>query len=314
LLKKASKYLIILIVIVLFAIWISTGFYTVRSGEEAIVLRFGRLARKVSKAGLNWHIPTPIEEVIKVNMLEVRRIEYGYKTLDTSKDSRYLEYADIPRQMMLTGDENLVNVEAAIQYQVSRAEDYVFNVRDQSITLEAAVEASIRRVIANHVLDEVLTENKFEIQQEIKEDLQKTCDIYNMGVTILAVQLQDVYPPEEVDAAFKDVANAREDRNSYINEAESYRNEVIPRARGNAAKIINDALAYKEKRIAEAQGDVANFLQILEQYQQNKDVTRIRMYLEAMEEILPDVKKYIVDSQDGLIKFLPLQPEQENQN
>ena len=102
---------------------------------------------------------------------------------------------DIPRQMMLTGDENLVNVEAAIQYQVSRAEDYVFNVRDQSITLEAAVEASIRRVIANHVLDEVLTENKFEIQQEIKEDLQKTCDIYNMGVTILAVQLQDVYPP-----------------------------------------------------------------------------------------------------------------------
>lgn len=312
--KKISKYLIIFTVVALFAIWISTGFYTVKSGEEAIVLRFGCQVRKVSKAGLNWHIPAPIEEVIKVNMLEVKRIEYGYKTLDASKGSKYLEYADIPRQLMLTGDENLVNVEAAIQYQVSRIEDYVFNVRDQAVTLEAAVEASIRRVIANHVLDEVLTENKFQIQQEIKEDLQNTCDIYNMGIAILAVQLQDVYPPEEVDAAFKDVANAREDRNSYINEAESYRNEVIPKARGNAAKIINDALAYKEKRIAEAQGDVANFLQILEQYQQGKDVTRIRMYLETMEEILPGIEKYIVDSQDGLIKFLPLQPGQDNQN
>ncbi|NMB97552.1 MAG: FtsH protease activity modulator HflK [Clostridiaceae bacterium] len=313
-LKKISKYLVIFIIIVIFAIWVSTGFYTVRSGEEAIVLRFGCQVRKVSNAGLNWHVPAPIEEVIKVNMLEVKRIEYGYKTLETVKDSSYLEYADIPRQLMLTGDENLVNIEAAIQYQVSRAEDYIFNVRDQTYTLEAAVEASIRRVIANHVLDEVLTENKFEIQQEIKEDLQDTCDIYNMGVIILAVQLQDVNPPEEVDAAFKDVANAREDRNSYINEAESYRNEVIPRARGNAAKIVNDALAYKEKRIAEAQGDVANFIQILEQYQQGKDVTRIRMYLETMEEILPGIDKYFVDSQDGLIKFLPLQPGQTNQN
>ena len=211
---------------------------------------------------------------------------------------------------MLTGDENLVNVEAAIQYQVRDIDDYVFQIRDQTVTLQAAAESAIRRVIANHILDEVLTENKFEIQQEIKEDLQETCDIYTLGVGIIAVQLQDVNPPDEVDAAFKDVANAREDRNSYINEAESYKNEIIPKARGNAAKIINDALAYKEKRIAEAKGDVANFTQILERYEQGKDVTRVRMYLETMEEILPGMHKYIVDSQDGLIKFLPLQPDQ----
>lgn len=308
-LKKISKSLVVVIIIAIIGIWVSSGFYSVRTGEEAVILRFGRHVRNVTKAGLNWHIPAPIESVIRVNMQEVKRIEYGFKTLDDGYDSRYFEYADMPRQLMLTGDENLVSLEAAIQYQVSDIYNYVFKVKNQTSTLEAAVESAIRRVIANHILDEVLTENKFEIGQEIREDLQNTCDKYELGVVILAVELQDVNPPDEVDAAFKDVANAREDRNSYINEAESYRNEVIPKARGNAAQIINAAIAYKEKRIAEAQGDVANFVQILERYEQGKDVTRVRMYLETMEEILPGIRKYIVDSQDGLIKFLPLQPD-----
>jgi membrane protease subunit HflK len=215
---------------------------------------------------------------------------------------------------MLTGDENLVNVEAAIQYKVNIIEDYVFNVKNQTETLEAASEAAIRRVIANNILDKVLTENKFAIQQEIKDDLQEICDNYSLGIGILAVQLQDVNPPVEVDAAFKDVANAREDKNSYINEAMGYRNEILPKARGNAAEILNEAQAYKEKRIAEALGDVANFNQIMERYEQGKEVTRIRMYLETMESVLPGMDKYIIDGDSDLLKFLPLTPEKTVEN
>jgi membrane protease subunit HflK len=307
--KKVSKYLLIGIITVFVLSWISSGFYTVKSGEEAVVLRFGKYSKSVSNAGLNWHIPAPVENVIKINVLEIKRLEFGYKTGKEGAHREYSTYVDVPwsESLMLTGDENLVNVETAVQYKVKDVDDYLFNVKDQTGTLQIAGESAIRRVIANHVLDEVLTENKYEIQQEIKEDLQNICNDYNFGINIIAVQLQDVYPPDEVDAAFKDVANAREDKNSYINEAETYKNEVIPNARGNAAEKINEAMAYKEKRIAEAKGDVANFAQILEKYEQGREVTRIRMYLETMEEVLPGIEKYIVGSDGNLIKFLPLE-------
>lgn len=307
--KNVSKYIISLILILIIFLWVGSGFYTIKSGEEAAILRFGKYKTTVTKAGLNWHMPYPIEKVDKVNVFEVKRLEFGYKTLEDKTYGEYAKYAEVPvtETLMLTGDENMVNVEIAIQYKIRSAVDYLFNVKDQERTLRIASESAIRRVIANHFLDEVLTENKFEIQKEIMDDLQEICDNYTLGVSIIAVQLQDVYPPDEVDAAFKDVANAREDRNSYINEAESYKNEIIPKARGNAAAIKNEALAYKEKRIAEAKGDVANFVQILDRYELGKDVTRIRMYLETMEEILPNVKKYVVDSEGNLIKFLPLE-------
>ena len=311
--KNISKYLLVIVLVLIAFFWLISGFYTVRSGEVAVILRFGKYKTSVSKAGLNWHLPSPIERVDKVNTLEVKRLEFGYKTLAEGSYGEYAVYGSVPaaESLMLTGDENMVNVETAIQYKIRNATDYLFNVKDQEGTLKIASESAIRRVIANHVLDEVLTENKFEIQQEIMKDLQEICNNYNLGITIMAVQLQDVYPPGEVDAAFKDVANAREDRNSYINEAESYRNEIIPKARGKAAAIKNEAIAYKEKRIAEAKGDVANFIQILERYELGKEVTRVRMYLETMEEILPGIEKYIVDSKGNLVKFLPLGQSQE---
>jgi len=307
--SRFSKQIIALFIILAALVWLSTGFYTVKSGEEAVVLRFGKHNKTVSKAGLNWHLPAPIESVSKVNIMEVKRFEIGYKTLKEGSPYEYPVYGDVSAEesLMLTGDENLVHVEAAVQYKINNAVDYLFNVSNKDKTLKTAAESAIRRVVANHILDEVLTENRSEIQREIKEDLQEICNQYRMGIYIVDVSLQDVYPPEEVDQAFKDVANAREDRNSYINEAESYRNEVIPKARANAATMINNAMAYKEKRIAEAKGDVANFLQILEEYQRGKEVTRVRMYLEVMEEILPGIEKYIVGSDGNLIKFLPLE-------
>ena len=292
-------------------LWLLSGFYTVKSGEEAVLMRFGKYAGTITKAGLNWHIPSPVDKVYKVNVSEVRRMEFGFRTLREGSTREYASYKEVPNQsLMLTGDENLVNVEVAIQYRITDTVAYLFNVDDQEGTLTVAAESAIRRAIANHTLDEVLTENKMEIQQEIMKDLQEICGGYNIGVGIMDVRLQDVNPPAEVDEAFKDVANAREDKNSYINEAESYKNEIIPKARGKAAEMLNKAQAYKEKRIAEAKGDVANFVQILEKYHMGKEVTRKRMYLETLEEVLPGIDKYIMDSDGNLLKFLPLKQAQ----
>jgi membrane protease subunit HflK len=288
-------------------IWLLTGIYTVDSGEQAVVLRFGQHVQTVSKAGLNWHIPSPVEQVLKVNIQQVRRIEFGYETVVEGTSTSYAEYVSSPiDSRMFTADETIVNVETAIQYYIVDAEAYLFNVDDQVDTLGKAAESAIRRVVASHKLDDVLTDNKFAIQQEIQNDLQEICDSYGLGVQIAKVQLQDVNPPEEVDAAFKDVANAREDKNSYINEADAYSNEVLPKAKGNAAEMLNKAEAYKQKRIAEAQGDVAAFSAILAQYELGKYVTRVRMYIETMEEILPFLNKYIIDDNGNTLKFLPL--------
>lgn len=304
--KKNTKFSLIAAIVIIF-IWLLTGIYTVKSGEQAIVLRFGQHVQTISKAGLNWHLPSPIEQVLKVNIQQVRRVEFGYRTIREGTSTSYAQYASDPlASRMFTADETLVNVETAIQYFIIDAEAYLFNVDDQIDTLDKSAESAIRRVVANHNLDEVLTDNKFVIQQEIQEDLQEICDAYGLGVQIVKVQLQDVNPPEEVDAAFKDVANAREDKNSYINQAEAYKNEILPQAKGNAAEMLNQAEAYKQKRTAEAEGDVAAFKAILEQYKLGKSVTRVRMYIETMEEILPNINKYIVNDDGSTLKFLPL--------
>jgi membrane protease subunit HflK len=299
----------ITILVVVLALWLATGFYTVDSegGEAAVVLRFGNHVNTVYDAGLHWHLPAPIETIEKERLKEIRTIEIGYRTLKMGSASEYSEYTTVPDEArMLTQDENLVDVETVIQYEIIDVEAYIFNVDDQEGTMTISAESAIRRVVANHTLDEVLTDNKSTIQSEIMLDLQSICDLYDMGIQINTVVLQDVVAPQEVDAAFKDVANAREDKASYINEAETYANEILPQARGNAAEMVNKAEAYKEKRIAEAKGDVANFLAVLEKYELGEEVTRTRMYIETMEEILPGMSKYIVSSDDGMIKFLPL--------
>jgi len=297
------------LIVVVVLIWLATGFYTVDSegGEAAVVLRFGNHVNTVYEAGLHWHLPSPIETIEKERLKEIRTIELGYRTTKMGSASEYSEYTVVPSEArMLTQDENLVDVETVIQYEIVDIEAYIFNVDDQEGTMTISAESAIRRVVANHSLDEVLTDNKSTIQSEILTDLQATVDLYDMGVQINNVVLQDVEAPEEVDAAFKDVANAREDKASYINEAETYANEILPQARGNAAEAVNQAEAYKEKRISEAKGDVANFLAVLEKYELGEDVTRTRMYIETMEQILPGMSKYIVSSDDGTIKFLPL--------
>ena len=301
--KSMIFFLLILVALVAY-----NGVYTIESGEETVVTRFGEYARTETQAGLKWKIPL-VEQNYTVNVAEIRRMEFGFTTTKDVEPGSLLSYdtslSNDP--LMLTADENLVNVETIVQFRVSDSKKFLFNVDDQFGTLNTVAVSTIRRSIANNVLDEVLTDNKVGIQQEIRDDLQGICDNYGIGLQITAVQLQDVYPPEEVDDSFKDISRAKADKESKINEAVSYENKVIPDARGEASKLISEAEAYKEDRIRRANGDVANFNAVYEKYVLGKEVTRKRLYIETLEEVLPGKEIYIVGDDGNTLKFLPLQ-------
>jgi membrane protease subunit HflK len=298
----------ILVLLILVAVVVYNGIYTIESGEETVVTRFGEYARTETQAGLKWKIPL-VEQKYTVNVAEIRRLEFGFTTTKDVEPGSLLSYdtslSNDP--LMLTADENLVNVETIVQFRISDSKKFLFNVDDQFGTLNTIAVSTIRRSIANNVLDEVLTDNKVGIQQEIRDDLQGICDNYGIGLQITAVQLQDVYPPEEVDDSFKDISRAKADKESKINEAVSYENKVIPDARGEASKLISEAEAYKEDRIRRANGDVANFNAVYEKYVLGKEVTRKRLYIETLEEVLPGKEIYIVGDDGNTLKFLPLQ-------
>jgi len=282
--------------------WLFTGVYTVGPDEVGVVQRFGKYIRVV-QSGLNYHMPFPIETVKTPKVTEVKRIEIGFRTIGKN------QYRTVEREsLMLTGDENIVDAELIVQYKIKEPINYLFNFVGPELTMREASEASLRTVVGRHNIDEALTSGKLMIQEETKELLQSILDKYETGIQVVAVQLQDVSPPKQVIDSFKDVASAKEDKNRMINEAEGYRNNVIPKARGEAQSMILEAEGFRESRISRAEGDVAKFKAILKEYSKAKDVTRKRLYLEAMEEILPGLEKYIVPSgEDGnLLNLLNL--------
>ena len=283
-------------------IWLLLGLQSVGPDEVGVVQRFGEYNRTVG-SGLNYHLPFPIETVTTPKVTDVKRIEIGFRTVGKS------QYRTIEQEsLMLTGDENIVDAELIVQYKIKDPIDYLFNFIGPELTLREASEASLRTVIGRHNIDEALTSGKLMIQEETKELLQIILDKYETGVIVVAVQLQDVSPPKQVIDAFKDVASAKEDKNRMINEAEGYRNDVIPKARGEAQAMIREAEGFRESRIKRAEGDVAKFKAIVKDYINAKDVTKERLYLEAMEEILPGIDKYIVpNGEDGnLLNLLNL--------
>ena len=283
-------------------VWLLLGLYSVGPDEVGVVQRFGEYNRTVV-SGLNYHLPFPIETVTTPKVTEVKRIEIGFRTVGKN------QYRTIEQEsLMLTGDENIVDAELIVQYKIKDPIDYLFNFIGPELTLREASEASLRTVIGRHNIDEALTSGKLMIQEETKELLQIILDKYETGVIVVAVQLQDVSPPKQVIDAFKDVASAKEDKNRMINEAEGYRNDVIPKARGEAQAMIREAEGFRESRIKRAEGDVAKFKAIVKEYIKAKDVTKERLYLEAMEEILPGIDKYIVpNGEDGnLLNLLNL--------
>ncbi|MCK5332105.1 MAG: FtsH protease activity modulator HflK, partial [Candidatus Marinimicrobia bacterium] len=256
-----------------------------------------------AQSGLNWHIPYPFEVVDTPKVTEVKRIEIGFRNVGKQG---YRKYAK--ESLMLTGDENIVDAEMIVQYKIKDPQAYLFNFVKPAVTVREAAEASLRTTIGKHKIDEALTDGKFIIQEETKDLLQTVLDNYETGIHVVAVQLQAVGPPKQVVAAFKDVASAKEDKNRMINQAEGYRNDVIPKARGEGQAQIANAQGYMEARIKRAEGDATKFAAILKEYRKAKGVTETRLYLETMEQILPQIQKYIVPDKDGgnLINLLNL--------
>ncbi|MBW1971888.1 MAG: FtsH protease activity modulator HflK [Deltaproteobacteria bacterium] len=293
-----------IIVAIIFVLWLLTGIYIVAPDEKGVVLRFGKFVYETGP-GPHWHLPIPIESVLKPKVTQVRRIEIGFRTVRVYPKPRYK--AVLAESRMLTGDENIVNIEFIVQYLIKNARDYLFNVRDQSKTVKDAAEAAMREVIGKNSIDDALTTGKFKIQKDTQQLLQQILDSYKAGIQIKTIQLQDVHPPTEVMHAFKDVASAKEDKNKFINDAYGYRNDLIPKAKGRAAEILNEAMSYKATKIKKAQGDTTRFLKLLSEYEKAKDVTKKRLYIETMQDILPEMDKVIVDTSIGERSY-PLLP------
>ena len=294
------------VLIGILVIWLLTGIYVVGPDEVGVVRTFGKFTR-VTQSGLNWKFPSPIETANTPKVTEVKRIEFGFRSLKNG------QYRTVEKEsLMLTGDENIVDAEMIVQYKIKDPVKYLFNIVEPELTVREAAEASLRTVVGRNKIDETLTTGKFTIQEETKEQVQSILDKYESGIHIVAVQLQDVSPPKEVIGAFKDVASAKEDKNRMINQAEGYRNDVIPKARGEAEAMIRDAEGFRESRIKRAEGDATKFTTILKEYKKAKSITEKRLYLETMEKVLPGIDKIIVpDKESGnMLNLLNLNPNQ----
>jgi len=275
------------------AFWFFTGVYMVGPDEVGVIRTFGAYTHQ-TQPGLNWHYPYPIQTVRTPKVTEVKRIEIGFRT------TRNGQYRTVEKEsLMLTGDENIVDAELIVQYRIKEPENYLFKIVEPELTVREASEASLRTIVGMNNIDETLTTGKYRIQEEAKKQIQAILDKYQSGIQVVAAQLQDVSPPKQVIAAFKDVASAKEDKNRLINQAEGYRNDVIPKARGEAEAMIRGAEGFKESRIKRAEGDVAKFNTVLKEYRKAKDITRERLYLETMEKVLPGVEKVIVPDKDS---------------
>jgi len=295
-----------LVIVVVVAIYFLTGIYTVGPDEVGVVKTLGRFSGQVPP-GVHYHLPYPFQTVEKPKVTELRRIEIGFRTLHPGPPPRYQLFPE--ESLMLTGDENIVDCQYIVQYRISDPYSYLFLVYSAESAVRNAAEAAMREVVGKKTIDEVLTVGRSDIQQEVRSLMQNILATYQSGIDVVAVQMQDVQPPQEVASAFKDVASAREDRVRFINQAQAYRNQIIPQARGEAAKILEEAQAFQATVTKEAEGEAARFLQVLSEYQLNPAISRERIFLETMETVWPQVNKFIFDSQENnesVLKFLPL--------
>ena len=293
--------------IIVAIIWALSGLYRVLPDEQGIVLRFGKFV-STTQPGLNYHFPYPIETVLTPKVTKVNRIDIGFRSgSDTGFSSAGV--ADVPEEsLMLTGDENIVNIDFSVFWVIKDAGKFLFKIQDPAATVKATAETAMREVIAKSKLQSILTEGRSQIEIETQEIAQSLLDEYESGIEITQVQTQKADPPDQVIDAFRDVQAARADMERAKNEAQAYQNDVIPRARGEAAKILQQAEAYKKQVVAKAEGEASRFLSIYNEYVQAKQVTQERMYLETMEKVLADVDKVIIDknASAGVVPYLPL--------
>lgn len=294
---------IIPILAILLLIWLATGFYTVDQGSRGVILRFGKVLEDTTGPGPHWHLPFPIEKVRVVNTKQVRTIEVGYRSNGQGIEGATKQ----PKEaLMLTEDENIIEVLFAVQYNLNSAKDYLFNNRSTDEAVMSAAETSIREVVGKNKLDDILQKGAT-VLVGVQDLMQSILDSYGAGVNITSVSLQSAKPPAQVFEAFEDVNSANQDRQRLINEGEAYANNVIPKARGAASRLIAEAEGYQLKIENEAQGNISRFEQILAQYRKAPEVTKKRLYLDAQEQIMSSVSKVIVDQQSGgNLLYLPL--------
>lgn len=297
-----------LILLILVFVWLASGLYRVLPDEQGVVIRFGKFI-KTTQPGLNYHIPFPVEAVETPKVTKVNRIDIGFRSERDSGFSSGGGVADVPQEsLMLTGDENIVNIDFSVFWVIKDAGKFLFKIQDPEGTVKAAAETAMREVIAKSKIQPILTEGRSVIEVETQEIIQSILDDYESGIQITQVQTQKADPPDQVINAFRDVQAARADMERSKNEAEAYANDVIPRARGEAAKILQAAEAYKNQVVAKAEGEASRFISIYNEYAKAKEVTQERMYLETMEKVLAGIEKVIIEKNvgSGVVPYLPL--------
>ncbi|HEV2162970.1 MAG TPA: FtsH protease activity modulator HflK [Stellaceae bacterium] len=296
--RGKGVFVVIAAVIVL---WLASGIYVVDPDELGVVLRFGAYNRR-AEPGLNYHLPTPFEGVLIPKVTRVNRIEIGYRTGAAPQN--------VPEEsLMLTGDENIVDINFTVFYLIKNAQDYLFNIRDPDGTVKVAAESAMREVIGHTLIASAFAEGRGKIETDTKTLLQQILDSYHSGIEITQVQLQKVDPPAPVIDAFRDVQSAKIDQQRYINEAQTYANNLVPVAQGDASRLVQEGQAYKAQVVLQAQGDAARFLSVYNAYKAAPDVTARRLYIETLEGILKDTNKVMVDksaSGAGVVPYLPL--------
>jgi len=298
---------LILLVAALIVLWIASGFYRVEPDELGVVLRFGAYNR-MAYPGLNYHLPTPIELALTPKVTRVNRVEVGFR--DTSQRSAGGRATELPEEsLMLTGDENIVDINFTVFWLIKDARAYLFNIRNPDGTVKSAAESAMREVIGRTEIARAFAEGRGKIETDTQALLQEILDSYNSGVEITQVQLQKVDPPGPVIDAFRDVQSAKIDQQRLINEAQAYRNNVVPVAHGDAARVVQEAEAYRQQVVRAAEGDAARFLSVYESYKAAEDVTARRLYIETMEHILRTTTKIFLDKSaaaSGVVPYLPL--------
>ena len=296
-------------------IYLLSGVYLVAPEQQAVVLRFGRVAQQRVPPGIHWHLPFPLERAVKLKALETKRLTVGVELPDQVLGRAANE---TPAQY-LSGDQNIIQVQLAVQYQIKDAADYLFNTPESPRLIARAVEAAFAQTVAAEQVDNILTTGKIAAQNATYKSAQALLDQYQSGVFLSAINIEKITPPAEVADAFRDVASARADRDRIANEAYGYANDLVAKAQGEAEKLRQDAAGYRQQRINEAQGEAERFTKLLDESRKARGVTEQRLYLEAMEEVLPKIKKVIVDSRGphslmdlGIIRSSPGQSQNPN--
>lgn len=294
----------LLIILILLVIWAFTGLYRVQPDQQGVVLQFGKWVN-TTQPGLHWHLPYPIETVETPSVENIQAIDIGFRSLG---DRGRAQARDVSEEsLMVTGDQNIIDIDFTVQWKISDAGQFLFNIRDPEATVKIAAESAMREIIGRTDIQPALTEARQDVEIKTRNLLQNILNEYEAGIEITQVQLQDVQPPQAVIDAFDEVQRARQDLERVRNEADAYRNDVLPRARGEAQRMIQEAQGYRERLVNEAEGEAQRFLEVFQAYKQNPEVTKRRMYLETMQNLLTEIDKVIMDKGvQGAVPYLPL--------